>query len=638
MGPLVELHPTSFDILGWGIQILLIAAIRSPGVRTIRLRSPGISFCILVLAMGWIVRLAYLFVLASGGFKYWIGDDPARFMAAWEWSRFGEIRRTSAWMPGTYYLHGLAMSLGFDPLYSSKFVSVVYPVMSLAGVFAFAQAVFRDRVLSIACVIFLAPFWIDVLLSSGTMTEMPIIGAMLAGTGAFITALRAPLSPRRTLLLLGAALCFVVATMFHLVAWFQLAGILLFTLPVFMMEPHGPVLSRFRSWSIFSAGSSAYCFFYVAERWITTGDPFRLFRRVRGGSVFKIGGPTETLDAILRVATPGDFAILGAALLSFMLLIGLSTRVLVRHLGGIGRRGPVLLWTLRAVAASLAIAFFALSLGTFGRWLDAVPARQLELVLENWLVYPASLLYCTYYYAPLVIHGVVTTFSRNRPSLPKVVLTGIGGLLMILIASAISGGANLSPFRTVLTLSTALVPFTLAPFFGRRPDDVCTSESVATTPRLSWLVSLLLLLAFVQIASANHLRVFSELTGPSILLRPTSGPGTFRSDTLALGAWLRAEMENPGHLSKLNLSQPIRYSVAIEYMGYKRMVLKYYVGDPGRVSAPDAPSPTSLQARNELVESLAPGQILVTDYVLDDARLRPVIQIGQYFVFEAADR
>jgi hypothetical protein len=97
--------------------------------------------------------------------------------------------------------------------------------------FVFTQAVFRHRAFSVVCVVFVAPFWIDILLSSGTMTEMPTTGAILGGGGALIVALRMPIGSRRTVCLFGAGVSFAVATMFHLTAWLQLTGILLFVFP-----------------------------------------------------------------------------------------------------------------------------------------------------------------------------------------------------------------------------------------------------------------------------------------------------------------------------------------------------------------------------------------------------------------------
>ena len=253
MGTLAEFTYGPMELIGWGLQILLVALVSWRAAGPIRLPEPGISFCLLVLCLGWVLRLAYLFALASDGFMYWIGDDPIRWLDAWSWlhSPPEELGTVSVWMPGTTLLHGVAMRLISNPLYASKLLSASYSVMSLAGVFVFAQALFRNRVISLASVVFLAPFWIDILLSTGTMAEMPTVGAMLGGAGALLIGLRLPVGRRRTLFLLCAAASFAIATLFHVVAWIQLTGILLFLLPVFLSSNHGSPLSRFRSWILF---------------------------------------------------------------------------------------------------------------------------------------------------------------------------------------------------------------------------------------------------------------------------------------------------------------------------------------------------------------------------------------------------
>jgi hypothetical protein len=618
--------------LGWGLQLLLIGstALRPEG--SIRLPSPRISSCLLVLALGWVFRLAYLYALASGGFKFWIGDDPLRWLIAWEWAHgVSDVAAPGTWMPGSYYVHGAAMELIADPFYASKLLSATYPVLSLAGVFVFAQAVFRHRGLSCASVVLLAPFWIDILLSTGTMTEMPTVGALLFGAAALVVALRTPVGRRRAGLLLCAAASFAVATTFHLVAWIQLAGILSFLLPVFLRKTHGTFGRRLRTWLAFSAVSSSYCLFWVIGHWVRAGSPLATFQRSASSSLFKLGGPTHVLGFVTKTATPGDLVIVALAVLAVGCLVA-SSFVRPGESGLIsGRLNAVWLSRLRWLIAATAAVLAFLAVGRIERWLDFLPPRQLNRLIMNWFVYPTALIYCLYYYLPLAAWGAITVLfgrdAQRRQHRP--VLACIGWVLLLMVATALRGGANITPFRTVLSVSTALVPFALAPLFDLRPAHASARTPRGTASAPLWLNGVLVVFVLAEIVAINHARVFAELPVPSIIPRPEAL--VRHSDMYALGSWIRAELESPETLKPENLSQPFELLLRADDLGIGRILIQYYVGYPGRFALPG-----QSESVQQAVERLSPGQVLITDYSASDPRLRLVARIGEYSVFEAA--
>jgi hypothetical protein len=630
------------ELVGWGLQILLIALVSRRAAGPLRLPEPGISFCLLVLCLGWVLRLTYLFALASDGFMYWIGDDPIRWLTSWSWvnSPHGELRSVATWMPGTFAAHGVAMALIPNPLYASKLLSASYSVMSLGGVFVFAQALFRSRVISLACVAFLAPFWIDILLSTGTMAEMPTVGAMLGGAGALLYGLRLPVGRRRTLILLCAAGSFAIATAFHMVAWILLTGILLFLLPVFLRMEHGSLLTRFRSWVLFCAVSTSWCLAWAIEQWTSTGSPFTAFRKAGDLSKYKIGGPLDLVAVLSPVASVGELVLVAVAVVALLVLMflcfvspGDDERVL-------GRFGVAQLQRARWGAAILSLGLGLVAFSVIQDWLNALSPEERELVVTNWAVFPVSLAYCLHYYLPLVMTGVFVLL-RNREGhdrVPRLVLACIGWILAILIATSVMGGANITPFRTVLALSAALLPFAMAPLFDRPsldrgPKSASHADSVQGVPGRAWLTIGVAVLVLGTNVVANHTRIDTELPAPSILTRANKGAKQ-PTDAFALGSWMRAETKDPGYLSTENLSHPFQLALSHEVAGIRQALIEYPVGDPARFARPHRLKNPVQQTGPQVIAKLVPGQVLISDYDIELPELRLITRMGRYRVYE----
>jgi hypothetical protein len=642
MGALAEFAYGPVELVGWGLQLLLIALVSRRAAGPIRLPEPGISFCLLILCLGWVLRLAYLFALASDGFMYWIVDDPIRWLMSWSWlnSPPEELSGVVGWMPGTTLLHGVAMALIPNPLYASKLLSASYSVMSLAGVLLFAQALFRDRVISLASVVFLAPFWIDILLSSGTMAEMPTVGALLGGAGALLYGLRLPVGRRRTLILLCAAGSFAIATLFHMVAWIQLTGILLFLLPVFLRSLHGSLLTRFRSWVLFCAASTAWCLVWAIDQWISTGSPFTVFRKVGDLALFKIGGPLDLVAVLGPVASFGELAIVATALVVLLVLIGLYFVAPVRNERVLGRFEVAQLRRARWGAVILGAALCFPAFSVIQDWLSALAPNERERVVTNWAVFPVSLAYCLYYYLPLVLNGVLVVLRRREGHHreQRLVLACVGWIFAILMATSVMGGANLSPFRTVLVLSAALLPFAMAPLFDRSardrdPESVLHADSVKRVPRSAWPAIGVALLVVGTNAVANHTRIDSEIPIPSVLERAHKFENK-PSDMYALGSWMRAEAKSPSYLSRDNLSHPFELTLASDVGGVRQILIEYQLGDPARFARPHWRRKAVRQTPPQLLAMLIPGQVLISDYEIEVPELRLITRLGQYWVYE----
>src|SRR5664279_3796995 len=172
------------EIVLWVLQIAIILyVIRRPG-RIHEDKSVSPVACAFVLLLAWNFRLIYEFALGSSGFWYFVGDDPSRVLMSYSWSRDPFfITWDGIWQGGTFYLHGAAMRVVRDPMFASKMVSAFYGLFPLLGLYVFTQGLYRNRKLSLAAVLVTAPLWLHLLMSTGALAEMPMVGLMLTGVG-----------------------------------------------------------------------------------------------------------------------------------------------------------------------------------------------------------------------------------------------------------------------------------------------------------------------------------------------------------------------------------------------------------------------------------------------------------------------
>jgi hypothetical protein len=106
------------------------------------------------------------------------------------------------------------------------------------------------------------------------------------------------------------------------------------------------------------------------------------------------------------------------------------------------------------------------------------------------------------------------------------------------------------------------------------------------------------------------------------------------ADVFALGSWVRAEAKAPGYLSPENLSHPFELTLALEWNGIHQILIEYQVGDPARFARPHWRSQPVRQTPPELLATLVPGQVLISDYEIEVPELRLINRLGQYWVYE----
>ena len=268
---------SSPEILLWVLECALIVLLLRRSTHLNEDSNVSPLAVAVVLLLGWNWRLIYLFALGASQFWYFVGDDMARFLMSYGWSRHPYfITWDGIWQGGTFYVHGLAMRLIADPLVASKLVSAVYSLLPLVGICIFTEGLYRNRRLSLAVVMVTAPLWLHLLLSTGTLAEMPTAGFMLAGAGfLLLSANRA--SSRRRLLQLLAALSFAAGTSFHVTAWMMVLPVLLIWFGYAIREREldsGSV----KWWAVCAAISVSYMVAWMLDCWVTFGHPLHMFQ------------------------------------------------------------------------------------------------------------------------------------------------------------------------------------------------------------------------------------------------------------------------------------------------------------------------------------------------------------------------
>jgi hypothetical protein len=159
-----------------------------------------------------------------------------------------------------------------------------------------------------------------------------------------------------------------------------------------------------------------------------------------------------------------------------------------------------------------------------------------------------------------------------------------------------------------LTVAAALVPISLAPLrrlpFARTPVGRRATAGAVLAGAI-----------FVSWALANHLEVLERRRSATVL----------DADSIALGAWLRQEIERPQRLPGLSPAVPIRLWLQ-EPSLYPMLAIVYAAGYPDRVQEWKGADPAA---------SLKAGQYLVSDRPVDDANLVRQVVHGRYTVYRA---
>lgn len=268
----------ALDWILWGLQALVIVQAWIYGRRTLVVGTSALTWerCLIAILIAWIWRLVYAFVLASTGFWYLVPDDVARWLLSWGWSVSPYlVTWDGVWQGATFYLHGAAMAILQDPLVASKFVSALYNLLPLIGIFVLTQGLYRNAWLSSVTALAAAPWWLHILLGTGTMTEMPVTGLMLAGVGLLLLALDERTGQRNVgAAMIASALCFAAATAFHMVAWMMLLSFLIAFARPLLSARNEEVRRRLPLFLLLSFG---YCAAWGLACWIKFGNPLSSF-------------------------------------------------------------------------------------------------------------------------------------------------------------------------------------------------------------------------------------------------------------------------------------------------------------------------------------------------------------------------
>jgi hypothetical protein len=268
----------ALDWILWGLEVLAVAIAWRAKKRPLPAETGPWTGerCAIAILMAWSWRLVSVFVLASIGFWYLVPDDVARWLLSWGWAVSPYlVTWDGVWQGGTFFVHGAAMSILHDPLVASKFVSALYNLLPLAGTFVLTQGLYRNARLSSLAVVAVAPWWLHILLGTGTMTEMPVTGLMLAGVGLLLLVFDEKIRERNAVgAMIASALCFAAATSFHMVAWMMLVSFLVaFARP--LLATRNSVVRR--RLPLFLALSFSYCVAWGFACWIKFGNPFSSF-------------------------------------------------------------------------------------------------------------------------------------------------------------------------------------------------------------------------------------------------------------------------------------------------------------------------------------------------------------------------
>lgn len=222
----------------------------------------------------WGFRLACFFTMASLGFLYFIPDDPCRWEMSFNWTKVPYfITWDGVWLGMTFYLQGLSMLCTGDPVVGSKIMTVILNLVALGGIYCFAWTLSRNRVYAAFAVVLVAPYFLHILLGTGALTEIPVVGFTLLGLSFLIRGLEEPDRRRRRWDLSRAAFFFMVSTGFHYVAWIFLLAVLVLSFLAMFWNRLGERRLSVGDFLLFALPSTLYCIAWMAGCWIKFGNP-----------------------------------------------------------------------------------------------------------------------------------------------------------------------------------------------------------------------------------------------------------------------------------------------------------------------------------------------------------------------------
>lgn len=655
--------PGWVEMLAWLLQAILALLIVyvAPASRTLRWSEPSTGACAAVIGFAWAWRMTHLFVLASGDFKFWMDDDTRRFINAFAWSLDpyllvplppNSVLGPALEMPATHIVHGLMMAGLPDPLIASKLVSALSNLLALVAIFLFTRAVFANAFLACAAVLFLGGHWLHVLWGSGTLTELPMTAFLLAGSAFTLSALAG--SPgTRTRAAWAASIMFILATTVHLTAWIYLGGILVVVLSFLVLQRRFLDRAVTAPALIIAGISPLFCLAWMIYAWLATDRPFFFMSELAALETYKIGGGVSYRAAFLTLFVPVSSAYRSIYLvfvfsLALVILSVIFARPRYERLKPIARRlPPPILKLARGLGAAGMIGSLVATVICRPYWGRIFVWPLVGTVITDLEIYPRSIVFFLRFLLPLLVFGLIFPWLRKDEAYarPRGVLLSIAAVLGVFVWTALRGGTNLTPFRTISPLATALVPFALAPaLLGLSPPAGAAGPPRSSGFRLKANALLLGLLGLLScLFLVDNFQKVEQRRSIYLYAVNTLGPkarhftNRYDPDLYALGAWIRREAIDPHYLGSANWKHPFR--VWIPEGGFYDAR-----GDTWRIIVHAIGNPRWLERRefgyrhvrlHHVLRGLKPGQIVISLEPLDEPYLRAIIRLGSVLVYEA---
>ena len=239
---------------------------------------------------------------------------------------------------------------------------------------------------------------------------------------------------------------------------------------------------------------------------------------------------------------------------------------------------------------------------------------------ERLRAYPEALVWSVQGFLPLAAYGLYEGLGRpsEERSRIRASIAAAAMFLLILVAASTRNPGG-PPHRQTLWLAAFLVPIALAPLRRLLSAWRAGSQSAdsgadrRSTVRVG-------LIAFVLVSwfLGNHLKVAALQRTVNIL----------DSEAIALGTWLRQEFIRPQALSPIPPNMPVRLWLR-EPSLYTELAIQYSFGRPDLLQVWKEADPG--------IGSLQPGQYVVSERPVSDAKVVEKTRFGRFTVYRAGE-
>ena len=237
-----------------------------------------------------LVRLGVQIALYQHGFISFAADEFARVIRAATWAAQPSINILAdvqgTWLPLEKYLNGLAILIWPDVILAPRVTVFIASCLLIATLYFLAQHLFRSRTVAVLATLLISIQPWFVWLSGTPMLEMYYFALFFTGLLMLLIWLR----EKRRGYWLGAGICFLFATGFHVQSWTLINLVNLLTLPVlykfFRRREYGNV---FKLASFYVLGNGLIIGFGLIE-YFYTGELFAFLAKHTTYSRWYYGG------------------------------------------------------------------------------------------------------------------------------------------------------------------------------------------------------------------------------------------------------------------------------------------------------------------------------------------------------------